>query len=177
MSTLNGMGTTRYDWESNGDGTANSTVWFVVFFLPVFPLRRERVRVLPTEKKRDGALNILAVIAGYGSGFETQIQILDSIPNSIGRILKTYLLAYIGVPVLAIFLPILLMVGLIAGVEASGFDIHQHMSKIIAALGLGISLWIVVVVASILDRSAGRKHVCPTTNDETREIDDRKMAA
>ena len=159
MSTLNGVGTLYYDWQSNSDGTANATKWFVVFFLPVVPMRRERVRVLSTEIKRSGVLDTLLALTGNGSGFETRIEVLGQVPNSAGRILKTYLWAYIGVPMIAFFIPIMLMVALTFLVAALGAEVQPIMNVVFPILGILQCIWIGVVVATILDRAAGRKHV------------------
>ncbi len=70
MSTLNGIGTLYYDWQANHDSTANATRWFVVFFLPVIPLQRVRLRVWATEQKRSGVLDTLLALTGNGSGLK-----------------------------------------------------------------------------------------------------------
>ena len=54
MSTINGFGTLRYDWSYHPNGTAEATVWFVAGFLPVLPLRRERIRVRSAGPRRFG---------------------------------------------------------------------------------------------------------------------------
>ncbi|GAB5517639.1 MAG: hypothetical protein Rhob2KO_53640 [Rhodopirellula baltica] len=159
MSTLNGVGTLYYDWKSNDDGTANATRWFVVFFLPVLPIRRERVRVGNTEVKRSGVLDTILAATGNGSGFETEIEVLERAPNSLFRILKTYLLAYVGVPMATFVLPVAILLGLMMLTDALGFDVQNVMRILVPVFGILVCLWIGIFVASILDRTAGRKHV------------------
>src|SRR5262245_57841833 len=46
MSTFHGCGISYYGWRHADDGTAVATKWITVLWLPVFPLHRERIRVL-----------------------------------------------------------------------------------------------------------------------------------
>lgn len=159
MSTFNGVGTLYYDWQSNGDGTANATKWFVVFFLPVIPIQRERLRVLRTEKKQVGILETVVALTGNGTGFEATIEVLGNVPISFGRILRTYLFAYLGIPTITFMLPILLLVALMLLIEYLGMNVQQFMSVAFPIFGILLCIWVGVVVATILDRCAGRKHV------------------
>ena len=40
LYTFNGIGTRVIGWNHLGDGAATATVWFTLFFLPIYPLKR-----------------------------------------------------------------------------------------------------------------------------------------
>ncbi len=48
MSTVNGTGTTFYGWQRlpGRDRTAYATQWVVLFYLPIVPLARYKVKIL-----------------------------------------------------------------------------------------------------------------------------------
>jgi len=52
VGTINGFGTTYYGWKRLDDETAEATTWIVAAFFPVIPLRRCRVRVIPSPGAR-----------------------------------------------------------------------------------------------------------------------------
>ncbi len=80
---INGIGTTLLGVsDMDQDGIATATLWFTFLFLPIIPLRRYRVQFLPSQ----------------GAGYSYQILSLEK--RSIPEILKTYLLGWIGAPVL-----------------------------------------------------------------------------
>ncbi|MEM7474751.1 MAG: hypothetical protein AAF483_07150 [Planctomycetota bacterium] len=158
MSTVNGVGTLYYDWQANEDGTANATRWFVLCFLPIVPLKRERVLVKRGPRKKSGILDGMLALLGVGAGFEAQIYFLAQIPNPPARIFKTYLLAYLAIPVLLILPPILLMIGVIFLIDTMGLNMQKTMEYFVPAFGIGLCLWMGICIATILDRCAGRKH-------------------
>ncbi len=161
MATINGIGTTRYDWRGRTDGTAEATVWFVVFFFPIIPLRREHLRVTDSGIRRSGILATLGALAGVGVGYQTSLQVLDTVPLSPIPILRTYFMGYVVVPLVTFVLPVMLMVAALMTSRRFGMDPNAVVNAIAPVVGIGGILWIACVVARILDRSAGRFHVAP----------------
>lgn len=159
MATINGLGTMRYDWSRRPDGTAEATLWFVIFFLPIVPLRREHLRVVTAEPEKPGLLSTLAAFGGAGSGWKTSIEVLDRIPQTPWRVLRTYLLGFIGFPLVTFIGPMLLLVfGTTIGLK-KGVPVPEWVGTVAGVGGILIMIWTVVVVARILDYAAGRMHV------------------
>ncbi len=84
---------------------------------------------------------------------------LEKVPNSPVRILKTYALAYLCLPLITFILPSFLVAGLMLTLSALGVNPQQSGTLIVPVFSILLILWIGVCVASILDRAAGRKHV------------------
>lgn len=85
--SINGCGTTLLDYRALADGTYAATRWVIVFGLPIVPLSGYVIE--PTSQE---------VQAGQQT---SKFSILDKTPLSLTRVLRTYLLAAIGVlPVL-----------------------------------------------------------------------------
>jgi hypothetical protein len=158
MATVNGLGTMRYDWNARSDGTAEATLWFVIFFLPIVPLRREHLRVINAEVERAGFLSTVAAFCGAGAGWKSQIEVLDSIPQSPWRVLRTYLMGFIGVPLVTFVGPMLLLVFGTTMFLKRGAPVPEWMSGVIGVGSITIMLWTAIVIARILDRAAGRMH-------------------
>lgn len=166
MSTVNGIGTTRYDWQNRTDGTAEATVWFVIFFFPVIPLRREHLRVVSSGIKRSGFLETLSAFLGAGVGYQTTIEVLGTGPLSPIGVLRTWFMGFVIVPLVTIGLPVMLMVGSVVVLNKFGMEPNAVMNKIAPVVGIGGLVWAACFVAWILDRSAGRKHIFPAASQE-----------
>jgi hypothetical protein len=164
MSTFNGIGTTRYDWRGRSDGTAEATVWFVVFFFPTIPLRREHLRVIDSGIRRSSILATLGALAGAGVGYQTSIQLLGTMPLSPIPVLRTYFMGFVVAPLLTVGVPVMLMVGTVMALERVGMEPNAVLNKMAPIVGIGGLLWVGCVLARILDRSAGRCHVTPTSH-------------
>ncbi len=158
MATVNGLGTMRYDWSGRSDGTAEATLWFVIFFLPIVPLRREHLRVVSAQVERTGFLSTVAAFCGAGAGWKSQIEVLGPIPQSPWRVLRTYLMGFIGVPLVTFVGPMLLLVFGVTMSLKRGAPVPEWMSGVIGVCSIVIMLWTAVVIARILDRAAGRMH-------------------
>lgn len=166
MATINGFGTTRYDWSKRDDGSADATEWFVVFFLPVFPLGRSNVRVWSTTKPKFNLLDTIAAFFGSGQGFECQIETIAPVTSPFWRIIRTYIFGWIVVPILALLGPIGLLIVSKFGAEAVGYDLKANGGWLPITAGLLGLLWIGVLVSLILDRSAGRFNIMPNRETE-----------
>ena len=91
MATVSGIGTMRYDWKHRSDGTAEATLWFVIFFFPIIPLRRENLRVVDLGIERSNIGSILLAIQGVEDQYGTDAQIA-SIAKGAGGKTETLLL-------------------------------------------------------------------------------------
>lgn len=167
MATFNGIGTVRYDWQKRDDTTANATVWFVVFFLPIVPLRREHVCVHGSGVRRGTLIETIAALFGYGSGFRSEVEVLGTSPNALWRIARTYLLGWVIVPLLATLVPMLAVVGMVAVSQTLDYDLKSHGAWLPITTGLLGLLWVGALVATILDRSAGRHHLYDPAGEQS----------
>jgi hypothetical protein len=80
--SFNGFGTTLLDYRALPDGTYQATRWIIALFLPIFPLSTYVIEPLAQE---------------FGYGQETsRFRILDRTRLSAARVLRTYLLAVLG---------------------------------------------------------------------------------
>ncbi|HVG33214.1 MAG TPA: hypothetical protein VM911_09040 [Pyrinomonadaceae bacterium] len=80
--SFNGFGTTLLDYRALSDGTYQATRWVIALFLPIFPLATYVIEPLAQE---------------FGYGQETsRFRIVDKTKLSAARVLRTYLLAVIG---------------------------------------------------------------------------------
>lgn len=81
-SSGNGIGTVHYGRSAEAeDGSYVATVWFVIFYLPIFPLRSERILLL----------------SEFDNGFGTRrirYSILERVPLDWRGIRKTYLVGW-----------------------------------------------------------------------------------
>jgi len=81
--SINGCGTTLLDYRALADGSYAATRWVTVFGLPLLPLSGYVIE--PTSQE-------------YSHGGETsKFSILGKTPLAIDRVMRTYLLAVIGV--------------------------------------------------------------------------------
>lgn len=82
FNSFNGFGTTLLDYRALPDGTYHATRWIIALFLPIFPLKTYIIEPLAQE---------------FGYGQETsRFQILGQARLAASRVLRTYLLAVIG---------------------------------------------------------------------------------
>lgn len=89
--SFNGFGTTLLDYRALPDGTYEATRWVIAMLLPIFPLKAYIIR--PTEQQ-----------ISYGQE-TSRFTILGETRLSAARVLRTYLLAVIGLlPVVVGFL-------------------------------------------------------------------------
>ncbi|HEX8136178.1 MAG TPA: hypothetical protein VF544_01180 [Pyrinomonadaceae bacterium] len=80
--SFNGFGTTLLDYRALPDGTYQATRWIIALFLPIFPLKNYLIEPVTQE---------------FGYGRETaRFNILGEAGLSVVRVLRTYLLAAVG---------------------------------------------------------------------------------
>ena len=97
-STFQGCGHSYRGWKHFDDGTAEATIWFVLFHLPVFPCEKHRLIVHsdpldPATAKIGGVPLIHPTIT-----FLDQFEPLTELPVTLAEVLKTYGFAYIFMP-------------------------------------------------------------------------------
>jgi len=161
MTTTNGIGTTFYDWSKREDGSAEATDWFVVFFLPVFPLGRSNVRVRSSAKPKFNLLDTITAFFGSGQGFASQIETIEPVTSPFWRIIRTYIFGWVVVPTIAMVGPVGSIFVLNFGADVFDYDLEEDGAWLFGTAGLFGLLWIGVLVSLICDRSAGRFHVMP----------------
>lgn len=120
MSTLNGFGTLYYGWRHSADNTATATRWFAVSWVPIIPLRRERLRVL-TNFNNPGQ-NIRVELGGLVISQVDHYELLERLPLSLGEVLVTLAKTFIGLPLLLLGPVLLLALGMKLA-QAAGVDI------------------------------------------------------
>ena len=81
MSTVNGLGTKYYGWQPvrAADRSAYATKWFVVLYVPVFPLARHKLKVL-TDRANEG----------FFGGAVDHYQVLGETGLAWGEVLGTW---------------------------------------------------------------------------------------
>jgi hypothetical protein len=161
MSTLNGFGTMRYDWAHREDGTAEATTWLVMAFLPIWPLRREKVVVLAKGHDPASVVGVatsaLGAATGVGSAFASRVAVLDKTPMRWRGVLLTYIHGFLAVPLLAFGVPLAIGVGGLKLIDAIGIkDTTAGDVAMISLLIFGVG-WMAVCIAKVLDRAAGRQ--------------------
>ena len=112
--SFNGFGTTLLDYRALADGTYQATRWVIALFLPIIPLKTYIIEPLTQE---------------FGYGQETsRFSILGQTRLSAVRVLRTYLLAIIG-----------LLPGILGFIYSREIN---HVVKGLWALGLMILMFV-----------------------------------
>jgi hypothetical protein len=89
MSTFNGIGTRYYGQRTLPDGTYITTKWFVIFFVPLFPL---------------GSIRILDAGYPYSAvGYSTQSIKYQKVPLDLKMVFGLYAWFVVGIGVLVIW--------------------------------------------------------------------------
>lgn len=159
MSTINGFGTLRYEWSYHPDGTVEATEWLVAGFLPVIPLKRERFRVRSAGPVAPSPSDIALSVVGFNKGFVSQFEVLDRVPMRLAGVLKTYFFGYIVTPLLLVGVPFFLAFAGRPLLEFCGLNWHQYGDYVAAIFCVVLIFYVGAVVATILDRCAGRNAV------------------
>ena len=106
VGTYNGIGTRMLGWRHHEDGTATTTVWFTMLYLPLFPMARWRL-VSPTKDDFEPTISwrqLLAFIIPEKS-VSTEYQFVEWLKISGREVLFTYAYAYLWLP-FKIFMPL-----------------------------------------------------------------------
>lgn len=156
MSTINGVGTLRYDWSHLPDGTAEATLWFVIGFLPIVPLKRQRLQLISTTPESSSAIDVGLSALGYSHGFSSEMAILGPAPLRLAGVLRTYFFGFVVAPFLAFGIPILVGWGGWRILQLTGFNFREYGDYLAIAYGIAAVGWMGAVIAKILDRAAGR---------------------
>ena len=147
MSTVNGIGTKYYGWQPvrRSDRSAWVTKWFVLFYVPVIPLARQRLRVL-TDRANEG----------FFGGATDHYEILGQSALVWSEVLKTWFNFVAGLAIVVVpFLVFLWISGHQNAQRALG-RAHNSPLGIVSAVCLVFSLVAAVVVPmKALRRSRG----------------------
>lgn len=103
MSTTNGVGTMYYGWRHPADATATATLWFVLFWLPLVPLQRHRLKVLTDLRKVKHLTPFEALTAFLGAAEAVEVtryQIVEMGRVAVMEAAATYLWTYAMGPIL-----------------------------------------------------------------------------
>ena len=131
MLRINGIGFIHLGAQHQSDRIVLATLWFSFLFLPVIPVRREQLEVLPST----------------GSGYA--FRVLAKLPLDAAAIIKTLTLYWVVLP-LAVGLPVPLLVS-----EVWRDRLGWSASSQIVAIGLWallLGLW-TLGVAEVHERS------------------------
>jgi hypothetical protein len=130
---FNGIGTTFLGISPmDEDGVATATLWFTFVYLPLVPLKRQRVRFLPQK----------------GTGFSYQE--LERLPWNGREIVLTYLTGWVLFPLL-IFAPLALAVTEVW--QALGLPPSWQIPYMVVAI-----IWVIVLVWKLSDWHEARTH-------------------
>jgi hypothetical protein len=156
MSTINGVGTLRYDWSHLSDGTAEATLWFVIGFLPIVPLKRQRLQLISTAPESSSPVGVGLSALGFARGFSTEMAILGTAPLQLAGVLRTYFFGFVVTPFVAFGIPVLVGWGGWRILQLAGVNFREYGDYLGIAYGIAAVGWMGAVIAKILDRAAGR---------------------
>jgi hypothetical protein len=147
MSTVNGIGTRFYGWQRLrcADGSAYATRWFVVFYVPLIPLTRCRLKVL-TDRADEGLLG----------GAVDDYEVLGGTPLAWGEVLRTWGSFLRGLLMVVVpFLACLWISGYQSAQREQGLP-HNSTLGMVASVCLLLSLVAAIALpTSALRRSRG----------------------
>ncbi|MFE1754458.1 hypothetical protein [Streptomyces anandii] len=127
MSTWNGIGTKYLGFgDRNRDGSHHATEWFVLFDLPVVPLRRHRLTV--------GAS--VYVPSGNGGRTITRYTVHEETPLRGGEIARTYLVWWLVGPLIAVG-PAALLLWSVSDKQDGGFGFWAFVLAVSVAWVVG----------------------------------------
>ena len=137
MSTVNGTGTMFYGWQPprRADRTRYATQWFVLFYLPIVPLARYKVRILSDRAKE-----------GFFGGATDHYELLERTELDWSEILMTWWALVRGL--LTVFVPffVFLRVSDYQNAQRETGQPHNSVLGLIAAASLIFSLVAAIVV-------------------------------
>jgi hypothetical protein len=157
VGTSGGIGTIFYGWRHEPDGTAVVTKWAVVFWLPLFPLARCRIRMLndPDSEPAVTAKGLAMAALGAGALTDSYV-ILERLPLDWRSVLRTYAKGYVRVPLL-IGGPVAAVFGLLfllVRMEILDRNGNAIMYSSVAAVSLCIG-YVLCVMATVVHRARG----------------------
>ena len=149
MATWLGIGTGFYGWRHGEAGLATATKWCSLFFFPICPIGRFKLKIC-TDFNEGGLSKselLAALVLGppipAGRDFEDDLVELETLPLSRREILQTVLRAYVGFPLL-LALPLLLVLGTLWVAFRVG---GQHATWVLVLLGVLMTLYLAYVIA------------------------------
>jgi hypothetical protein len=147
MSTLNGTGTKYYGWQPirRGDPGAWATKWFVLFYVPVLPLARVRMRVL-TDRANEG----------FFGGAVDHYEVLERSSLAWDEVLRTWLSFLSGLAI--VVLPFLAFLW-ISGYQNAQRELGKPHNALLGIVGAACLLFSLIAAIAVpmtaLRRSRG----------------------
>ncbi len=155
MAAIYGTGTLFYGWKSSRGRIATATRWLSVFYLPVLPLGRYRVR-LPMPPKK-GFLYGLRELLKLGRGplsvlawapVQTECRVIGREPFRFEEAVLTYVKTYLLLP-LALAGPVYAI-----GLGGNLLDQSSELGFWAAIAGLlALAAYYLILIASLLNRA------------------------
>jgi hypothetical protein len=141
FSSYNGFGTMLLDYRPQGDGTYEVTRWMVALFLPLLPLSAMRIRPVGREwsHARDSE----------------SFYVLGPVPLRPARVLRTYLLAALG------------LFPIVAGSLNSSY-VNRTLGGPLAALAMVASVVWAAYIILVRLKNEGRAYKGPAVKSEDR---------
>jgi len=154
LGTFNGIGVRLLGWTHREDGTATATTWFTLLYLPLFPLARYELFTPSKEDfgPRASVGRVVAAVAGHVS-LTTNYRFTGRLPLSGDEVLRTYLFAYVGLP-LIIFAP---LAAIFAGARLfiDPADVSTTATLTVGVLMLAWLGYVLLLLSTLLHRSRG----------------------
>lgn len=102
VRSFNGIGTALRSWKHFADGTAEAILWVCFLYLPLFPVKKYRVRVLsqPDREPRFSLRQLIVGLLSPHSGVHDAYEMIAGCPLEASEILNTYLYTYLWMPLL-----------------------------------------------------------------------------
>lgn len=132
MSSINGFGPLYYGWRHAADGTATATQWACAFWVPLLPLRRQRLRIASNLAQPTLRSHLGGLVVSQTDTYE----LLDTTPLQLPEIAATLTRTYLGLPALLIGPVLLAGVALLAARQL-GLDTTPGSPAFTVYVGLG----------------------------------------
>lgn len=147
MATLNGFGTMFYGWKHQAQEHSSATKWLTIFYIPIVPLGRYRLKVL-TDFGRERT-RVRATPAGVLASQENRFDIAEKTAMNWAEVLQTYAKTFVGLPILMVapylaLMAIIALLSLVTGLHASKDGQPQWLMALLwtgSAISLGNFLW------------------------------------
>ena len=111
LVSFNGIGTFLRSWKHYPDGTSEATVWACLLYLPLFPLKKCRLRVLsgPDSEPHISLTQLILGVLNPHDAIKDSYELIERCRIEPREVLNTYLYTYIRMP-LILFVPLCLVI-------------------------------------------------------------------
>jgi hypothetical protein len=153
--TINGWGRMFWGWRREADGTAVVTTWVTAFFLPILPLKRQRILLTPRGLLAHSSTFLTDLVDALEAAFRGierrtfRYDLQAVLPLSLGDALATYAAAHLLGPILMAW-PFVLLVVLLRQVPAGSLGTAWGAAAIVLGFIACMANLILVVIAALL---------------------------